>query len=70
VGLLVWACQLVASMLPVMVVVPQLLPASPLDKAETSESPGATKSGLILQNSRACNLTLHVQYYRSAYLLS
>ena len=35
--------------LPVMVVVLQEVPASPLDMAETRESPGATRSGLNLK---------------------
>lgn len=39
---------IIESSLPVIVTVLQEFPASPLDMADTSESPGATKSGLNL----------------------
>ena len=38
-----------------MVVVLQEVPASPLDMAETSESPGATRSGLNLKEKKQDN---------------
>lgn len=47
----------VAMEVPVLLMVPQVGPAAPLDRTDTRESPGATRSGLILR----CSMMLRMR---------